>query len=172
MSDSGVAEYADKASLLTNIQGDHPSDIGEKALMAIPEGSKKLFASESAPIEGEDQIQTPKEGCIAVHTPSEELLRVFEYKITPEGGALETLASDMKVDVCKASGSSGSQLLMETSSIQTFEEVPLHQAASGSKVTLLLSNPLSVGTMSAHSTLSDIVQISKRMALDQEKGEV
>ena len=34
MNDSGVAEYADRASLLTDIQVDHPSDIGEKTLMS------------------------------------------------------------------------------------------------------------------------------------------
>ena len=78
----------------------------------------------------------------------------------------------MKVDVCKGSGYSNSQLLMETSSLQIFEEVPLHQVASGAVVNFLLSNPLSLGTMSAHPTLSDTVQIYERLAPDQEKGEV
>ena len=39
--------------------------------MVIPEGFKKSFTSESTPIEGEDQIQTPKEGSIIVTTPIE-----------------------------------------------------------------------------------------------------
>ena len=30
MSDSGVAEYADRASLLTDIQGDHPVILGKR----------------------------------------------------------------------------------------------------------------------------------------------
>ena len=172
MSDSGVAEYADRAFLMTDIQSDHPSDIGKKTLMATTEGSKKSIPSESAPIEGEDQIITPKEGSIVVYKPSEELLRVINSTITPEGGALETLASDMKVDVCKGSESSGSQLLMETSSLQIYEEVPLHQEVSGVAVTFHLSNPLSVGIKSAHPTVSDIVQNSERLAPDQAKGEV
>ena len=67
---------------------------------------------------------------------------------TPEGGALETLASDKKVDVCKGSESSGSQLLMETSSLLIYEEVPLHQEVSGAAITFNLSNPLSVGIQS------------------------
>ena len=91
---------------------------------------------------------------------------------TPEGGALETLASDKKVDVCQESGSSGSQLLMETSSLQIFEEVPLHQDASGAEVALNLLNPLSVGIQSAQSKMSDTVQKSERLAHDQTKGEV
>ena len=90
---------------------------------------------------GRIKFSTPKEGGIVVNTPSEELLRVFDSTITPEGGALETLASDMKVDVCRGSGSSGSQLLMETSSLQTFEEVPLHQDALGAEVNLAPLKP-------------------------------
>ena len=43
MSDSGVAEYAERASFLTDIQGDHPSDVGENTLMAILAGSTKSF---------------------------------------------------------------------------------------------------------------------------------
>ena len=43
MSDSGVAEHADRAFLMTGIQSDHPSDIGEKTLMASIEVSTKLF---------------------------------------------------------------------------------------------------------------------------------
>ena len=133
MGDSGVAEYADRASLLTDIQGDYPSDIGEKTLMVIQEGSTKSFSSESAPIEGEDQIPTTKEGSIYVNTPSEKLLRVFDFIITPEGRAMEIIDSDTIVDVCKRSGSSGSQLLMETSILQTIKEVPLHHDASGAE---------------------------------------
>ena len=38
MSDSGVAEHVDRAFLMTDIQSDHPSDIGEKTLMAPIEG--------------------------------------------------------------------------------------------------------------------------------------
>ena len=45
MSDSGVAECADRAFLLTDLESDHPSDIGEKTLMAATEGSKKSFPS-------------------------------------------------------------------------------------------------------------------------------
>ena len=52
MSDNGVAECAYRAFLLTDIQSDHPSDIGEETLMAVTEGSKKSFSLESAPIEG------------------------------------------------------------------------------------------------------------------------
>ena len=44
MSDSGVAEYADRASLLTDIQGDHPSDIGDKTLMVTQEGFYKVIS--------------------------------------------------------------------------------------------------------------------------------
>ena len=78
----------------------------------------------------------------------------------------------MKVDVCKGSKTNGSRLLKETSSLQTYEEVPFHQDASGVVVTFHLSNPLSVGTKSAHPTMSDTVQISERLASDQAKGEV
>ena len=170
ISDSGVSECAYKAFLLTDIQSDHPSDIGENTLMAIPEDSQKSFSSESAPTEGEDQITTPKEGGIVVNTSSEELLRVCDSIINLEGGALETLASDMKVDVCKGSGSSDSQFLIETSSLHIFEDVPLHQDASGDEANFLFSNPLSIGTMSAHPTLSDTVQIYEKLAADQAKG--
>ena len=83
-----------------------------------------------------------------------------------------TLAFDMNVDVCKGSESSGSQLLMETYNLQIYEEVPLHQDISGDAVNFHLSNPLSIGIKSAHPTMSDIVQISERLALDQAKGEV
>ena len=117
MSDSGVAEYADRDFLMTDIQSDHPNDIGEKTLMATIEGSQKTIPLESAPIEGEDEIITPKEGSIVVYKPIEEVLKVINSIITPEGGALETLASEMKVDVCKGSESNGSQHLMETSSL-------------------------------------------------------
>ena len=127
MSDCGVVECANRAFLMTDIQSDHPSDIGEKTLMATTKGSKKSISSEYAPIEGDDPIITPKEGSIVVYKPSEELLRVINSKITPEGGTLDTLASDMKVDVCQGSESSGSQLLMETTSLHIYEEVPLHQ---------------------------------------------
>ena len=69
MSDSGVAEHADRAFLMTDIQSDHPSDIGEKTLMALTEVSTKSIPSESAFIEGEDQTTTPKEGSIVVYKP-------------------------------------------------------------------------------------------------------
>ena len=108
MSDSGVAECADRDFFMTGIQSDHPSDIREKTLMATTEGSNKSILSESAPIEGEDQIITSKEGSIIVYEPIKELLRVINSIITHEGGALETLASYMKVDVCKRSEPSGS----------------------------------------------------------------
>ena len=112
--------------------------------MDVPEDSQNSFPLESVPIEGEDQITTPKEGRIVVHTPNEELLRVVDSTFTLEGGALETLASDMKVDVCKGSRSSDFKLFMETSSLRIFEEVPLHQDASCATVSFHLSNPLSV----------------------------
>ena len=64
--------------------------------------------------------------------------------MTPKGGALETLASHKKVEVCRGSESSGSQLLVETSSPQINEEVPLHQEVSSVEVTFNLSNPLSI----------------------------
>ena len=124
MSDSGVAECTDRDFLMTDIKSDHPSDIGKNTLMATIKGSNKSIPSESAPIEGEDQTITSKEGSIVIHKASEEVLRVVESIFTPEGGALETLSSDMKVDVCMGSESSGSQLLMETSSLQIYEEVP------------------------------------------------
>ena len=73
MSDSGVVEHAERAFLLTDIQSDHPSDIGEKTLMASIEVSTKSIPSESVFIEGEDQITTPKEGSIVVYKPSEEI---------------------------------------------------------------------------------------------------
>ena len=155
MSDSGVVEYVDRVFLMTNIQSDHPSDIGENTLMAKTEGSKNSIPSESAPIEGEDQIITPKEGSIVVYKPSEELLRVINSKITPKGGALETLSSDIKLDVCKGSEFSGSQFLMETSKLHTYDEVPLYQDASGAAITFHLSNSLSVRTKSAHPIVSD-----------------
>ena len=85
MSDSGVVECADRAFLTTGIQSDRPSDIGERTLMATTEGSKKSIPSESAPIEGVDQIITHKEGSIVVYKPSEELLRMINSTITPEG---------------------------------------------------------------------------------------
>ena len=97
---------------------------------------------------------------------------MVDSTITPEGGALETLAPDMKVDVCKGSGSGGSKILIETSSLQIFEKVPLHQDASGAEVTFHLSNPLSVGIKSAHPKMSYTVQIFERLDPDQEKGEV
>ena len=172
MSDSGVAERADRAFLMTDIQSDHLSDIGEKTLMATREGSYKSIPSESASIKGEDQIITPKEGSIVVYKPSEEVLRVVKSTFTPERGALETLASNKKVDVCSGSESSGSQLLMETYSLQIYEEVPFHQEVSGAAVTFHLSNPLSVGIQSTLLIFSETVQNSERLAPDQEKGEV
>ena len=78
--------------------------------------------------------------------PNEEILRVDNSTLTPEGGALETVAFDKKVKVCKGSGSSGSQLLVETYSLQINKEVSLHQEVSSSEVTFNLLNPLSVGT--------------------------
>ena len=116
-----------------------------------------------------DHITTPKEGSIVVYKPSEEILRVSNLTNTHKGGAPETLASDMKEDVFKGSESSGSQLLVETSSLQTFEEVLLHQDASGAEITLNLSNPLSVGIKSAQSKMNDTVQHSERLDRDQEK---
>ena len=172
MSDSWVAECVDRAFLMTDIQIDHPSDIGEKTPMDTIEGSKKSIPSEFAPIEGEDQIITPKKGSIVVYKPSEELLRVINSTITPEGGALKTLASDMKVDVCKGSESSGSQLLMETFSLQIYEEAPLHQDVSGAVVNFHLSNPLSVGIKSADPTMSDTLHFFGSMPPDQAKGDV
>ena len=157
MSDSGVAEHADRAFLMTDIQSDHPSDIGEKTLMASTKVFTKSIPSDSAFIEGEDQTTTPKEGNIVVYKPIEEILRVVNSTLTPEGGALETLDSDKKVDVCKESESSGSQLFVETSSLQIYEEVPLHQEISGAKVAFNLSNPLSVGTQNTLPILSEIV---------------
>ena len=74
--------------------------------------------------------------------------------------------------MCKGSETSGSQLLVETSSLQINEEVPLHQEVSGAKVAFNLSNPLSVGTQSTLPILSETVQNSERLASDQEKGEV
>ena len=97
---------------------------------------------------------------------------MFDSTITPEGGSLETPDSDMIVDVCKGSASGGSQLFMETSSLQKFEEVPLHQDSSSDEVNLLLSHPFFVGTLSAYHKLSDTVQISERLDPNQEKGEV
>ena len=155
MSDSGVVEHADRAFLMTDIQSDHPSDIREKTMMASTEVSTKSIPLESAFIEGEDQITSPKEGSIVVYKPSEEILRVVNSTLTPEGGALETLGSDKKVEVCKGSETSGSQLLVETSSLQIYEEVPLHQEVSGAKVAFNLSNPLSVGTYSTLPILSE-----------------
>ena len=99
-------------------------------------------------------------------------MRVCDSIITLEDGALETLASNIKVDVCTKLESSDSQLFMETSSLQIFEEVTLHQDASGAAVNFLLSNPLCIGTLSAHTILSEIVQIFERLAPDQEKGDV
>ena len=100
MSDSEVAEHADRAFLMTNIQSDHPSDIGEKTLMNSTEVSTKSIPSESAFIEGKDQITKPKEVSIVVYKPNEEILRVHNSTLTLEGGALEALGSDKKVDVC------------------------------------------------------------------------
>ena len=117
MSDSGVVEHADRAFLLTDIQSDHLNDIGEKTLMATTEVSTKSIPSESAFIEVEDQITTSKESSIVVYKPSKEILRVVNSTFTHEGGALETLASDKKVDVCKGLETSGSQLLVETFSL-------------------------------------------------------
>ena len=74
MSNSGVVEHADRAFLMTDIQSDQPSDIGEKTLMATTEMSNKSIPSEYAFIKGEDQIPTPKEGSIVVYMPSEEIL--------------------------------------------------------------------------------------------------
>ena len=125
MSDSGVAEQAGRAFFMTNIQSDNPSDIGENTLMDPTEVSTESIPSESAFIEGEDLITTTKDSSIVVYKPSEEILRVDNLTLTPEGGALETLASDKKVEVCKGSETSGSQLLVETSSLQIYEEVPL-----------------------------------------------
>ena len=137
--------------MMTDIQIDHLSDIGEKTLMAKIEGSNKSIpSSESVSIEGEDQIITPKEGSIVFYQPSEEVLRVVKSTITLEGGALETLPSDMKVDVCKGPESSDFHLLTETFSLQIYEEVTLHQEVSGAAVTLHLSNPLSVGIKILH----------------------
>ena len=82
---------------------------------------------------------------------------------------METLYFDKKVDMCKGSASIGSQLLVETSNLQIYEEVPLHQEVSGAKVAFNLSNPLSVGTQSTLPILSEIVQNSERLAPDQEK---
>ena len=42
---------------------------------------------------------------------------MVDSTLTLEGGALETLGSNKKVDVCKGSESSGSQLLAENSSL-------------------------------------------------------
>ena len=117
MSDSGVVDCVDRDFFLTNIQSDHRSDIMDETLMATIEGSKKSIPSESAPIEGEVHIITPKEGSIIVYNSNEKLVRVINSIITPEGGALGTLSSVMKVDVCKGSESSGSQLMMETLSL-------------------------------------------------------
>ena len=89
--------------------------------------------------------------------------------LTPEGRALETLASDKKLDVCKGSETSGSQLLVQTSSLQIYEEVPLHQDVLGAEVTFNLSNPIYVGTQSTLPILSEIVQNSETLAPDQEK---
>ena len=172
MSDSGVIERADRDFLMTDIQSDHLSDIGEKTLMATREGSNKSIPSKPASIEGEDQIITPKEGSIVVYNPSEEVPRVVKSTFTPERGALETLASDKKVYVCKGSESSGSQLLMETYSLHIYKEVPLHQEVSGVVVTFHLSNPLSIGIQSTLPILSEIVQKFERLAPDQAKGEV
>ena len=118
MSDSGASKYVDRAFLMTDNQGDNPIDIREKTLMAIIEGIHKSIPSESAPIKGEGHLITLKEGMIIIYKPSEDILRVSNVTSTPEGGALETLASDKKVDVCQESGSSGSQILMETSTLQ------------------------------------------------------
>ena len=167
MSDSGAGEYADRAFLMTDNQGDNPMDIREKTLMAITEGIHKSITSEFAPIEGEGHLITPKEGRIIIYKPSDDILRVSNVTSTPEGGALETVSSDKKVDVCQESESSGSQLLMETSSLQIFKEVPLHQVASGAEVALNLLNPLSVGIQSAKSKMSDTVQKSESLAHDQ-----
>ena len=71
---------------------------------------------------------------------------------------METLASDKKVYLSKGSETNGSQLLVETSSLQICEEVPLHQDVSGAEVTFNLSNPLSVETQSTLPILSEIVQ--------------
>ena len=90
----------------------------------------------------------------------------------PEGGALETLGSDKKVEVCLGSDTNGSQLLVETSSLQIYEEVILHQEVSGAEVAFNLSNPLFVGTQSTLPILSEIVQNFERLAPDQAKGEV
>ena len=82
---------------------DHPSDIGENTMMASIEVSTKSIPSESAFIEGEVHTTTPKEGSIVVYKSSEEKLRMVNSILTPEGGSLETLGSDKKVDVCKGS---------------------------------------------------------------------
>ena len=140
--------------------------------MASTKVTTESIPSESAFIEGEDQIITPKEGSIVAYKPSEGILRVVKSTLTLEGGALETLASDKKVDVCKGSETSGSQLLVETSSLQIYEEVPLHQDVSGAEGTFNLSNLLSVGTQSTLPKLSETIQNSERLAPDQEKGEV
>ena len=97
---------------------------------------------------------------------------MLDSTTTPEGGALETLDSDMIVDVCKGSGSTSSQLLMETSSLQKYEEVLIHQDASGAELNLNLSNPLSVGTLSVNPKLSDTFKKFEGLALDQAKREV
>ena len=60
MSDSGVAEHADRALLMTDIQSDHPSDIGDKTLMASTVVFTKSIPSESAFIEGRIRQQHPK----------------------------------------------------------------------------------------------------------------
>ena len=146
-------------------------DVREKTLMATIEGIHKLIPSESAPIEGEGHLRTPKEGRIVIYKSNKDVLRVSNDKNPPEGGALETLASNKKVYVCQESGTSGSQLSMETSSLQIFEEVPLHQDALGAEEALNLLNPLSVGTLSAQSKLSDTMQNYERLAHDQTKGE-
>ena len=68
--------------------------------MATTKGIQKSIISESAPIEGEGHLITPKEGRIIIYKPIEDVLRVSNVTNSPEGGALETLASDKKVDVC------------------------------------------------------------------------
>ena len=59
-----------------------------------------------------------------------------------------------------------------TSSLQIFEEVPLHQDASGVEVDLNLLNPLSLGIQSAQSKMSDTMQKAERLDHDHAKGEV
>ena len=61
---------------------------------------------------------------------------------------------------------------METSSLQIYEEVPLHQKVSGTVVTFHLSNSVSIGIKNAHPTMSDTLQISEGLAPEQTKGEV